>query len=525
MKHVSAGFPRWLATVLLLAAAVIVHGRVSVLRSRTLLEHDESITLMAAAGKSHLAHQLYQRGDSPRVASAGELQHFMQYTGTTGFWDVLRSLANYDIHPPFYFLLLQGAERLGITSHTLLRMFGLIVMIVAAWVGHRYVWPDAAPSAKALAAAWLLLSPTCIEIATQLRQYPLVYLGTMLSLAGLLRLTKKTGQTASSALLIGSGPLVLLASHFGTAVWIVILVLCGAWILRTGTTTMRRTFAIAVVGSLALAAPLLYWWWKYAGAIGSAPTIPMSKWWPEILRPLFDGLGHAWASWPNRWDDAGLGPVIGIGIAVIAGVLAVQRRAMIESTLGLAMVAWVASWMALLAAGKMPPHAVMPKYLAPLMLGVLTIVVRSTAPAFDPRIRAAALTLLLATMLSHALGVRQAVARPTAKPLMDALARCECLLINIPKRGFVLPLVAPMHPSARVIVATPEQALRDWSAMETLLPTNDVLAVEVMQEPTADSRELAERLKRKYEYADRLRDEPARVMTWYRRPSGPWKMR
>lgn len=525
MKHVSAGFPRWLAAVLLLAVAVAVHGRVSVLRSRTLLEHDEAITLMAAAGKSHLAHQLYQRSESPRVASAGELQHFMQYTGSTGFWDVLRSLANYDIHPPFYFLLLQGAERLGIKSHTLLRLFGLIVMIAAAWVGHRYVWPDASPAAKALAAAWLLLSPTCLEIATQLRQYQLVYLGTMLSLAGLIRLWNGSERRTSSALLIGAGPLVLLGSHFGTVIWIVVLVTCGAWILRTGSSRSRGTFVIAVAGSLVIASPLLYWWWKYAGDLGAAPTIPLSRWWAEIVRPMFDGLGHAWASWPNRWDDAGLGPVIGIAVAVVAAILAARRRATIEFVLGLAIAAWVTTWVALLAAGKMPPHAVMPKYLAPLMLGVLTIVVRSTMRTNDPRIRGLALTLLLATMLSHGLGVRQAVARPTAKPLMEALARCECLLINVPKRGFVLPLVAPMRPEARVIVATPEQALRDWSAMETLLPTNDVLAVEVMQEPTAESRELAERLKKKYEYADRLRDEPARVMTWYRRPSGPWKMR
>ncbi|MBI5764670.1 MAG: hypothetical protein HZA51_14235 [Planctomycetes bacterium] len=525
MTHVSAGFPRWMVTALLLAVAVAVHGHVSASRSQTLLEHDEAISLMAAAGKSHLAHQLYQRSDSPRVSSAGELQHFMQYTGTTGFWDVLRSLANYDIHPPFYFLLLQGAERLGITSHTLLRLFGLIIMSAAAWVGHRYVWPDAAPPARALAAAWLLLSPTCIELATQLRQYPLVWLGTMLSLAGLVRLTKDTNQPAPSAVLIGAGPLVLLASHFGTAVWIVILVLCGAWIVRIQSSRMRQPFIVAVAGALVLASPLLYWWWKYAGDIGAAPSIPPARWWNEILRPMFDSLGHAWASWPNRWDDTGLGPVVGIGIAVIAGVLAVRRRATLESILGFAIVAWVASWMALLAAGKMPAHAVMPKYLAPLMLGVLTIIVRSTARTLAPRMRTMALTLLLAAMLSHGFGMRQALARPKAEPLMDALARCECLLINVPKRGFVLPLVAPMHSSARVIVATPEQALRDWSAMETLLPTNDVLAVEVMQEPSAEARELANRLKRKYEYADRLRDEPARVMTWYRRPSGPWKMR
>ncbi|MEK6643096.1 MAG: hypothetical protein AABZ08_04250 [Planctomycetota bacterium] len=519
MQSIRRRWPRLLAALFLVASAGVIHGRVAIRRSQGLLEHDESISLMVAAGKSHLAQRLYAERTSIHVASAGEIQFFMRYTDSTGFKDVLRSLAAFDIHPPFYFFMLHAAERLGVSSQAVLRMFGFLIAVVAAWIAHRFIWPDAPPVAKFIGAAWLLLSPICIDVATQLRQYSLVYLGTLLSIAGLLRLGIESKRPVRTACLIAAGPLVLLGSHFGTVVWIGLLAVIGAnmtWRMPT-----RRPLWWAVVSTLLISSPLLYWWWKYAGAIGTSPRVPFVRIWPDLLRPMADGLGHAWISWPGRWKDAGLGPPLGLLIVIVALIVTWLRKSPMDRRLAWAMGLWTLAWLVLLARGRMPPHAVAAKYLAPVILGTLVLMVRATGDVSAMRVRLVAYGLLVVSMMSHGIGINQAWQRSVSAPLMAALSRCHCLMVNVPKRGFFLPLVAAMRPDARVMVADTDVALQRWSEVETLLPPDSVVTAEILQTQESSSRELAARLERKYENVTRLRDEPARTVTWYRRPTTP----
>jgi len=78
------------AAIAIVAAAV--HVRASQMRSLGLLEHDEAISLLAAAGKSLQADALYedQSADPPVRRSAASLQAMLRPTGDPGFADVVR---------------------------------------------------------------------------------------------------------------------------------------------------------------------------------------------------------------------------------------------------------------------------------------------------------------------------------------------------------------------------------------------------------------------------------------------------
>jgi hypothetical protein len=495
-----------------LVAAVGLHVRTAMLRSSGLLEHDESIALLTAAGKSKSAEQFYERENDIRVYRASDLQAMLKPRGT-GWRDVIASLQTFDIHPPLYFSVLHGLQRLGIDSQALLRLFGTVVALLCVWCVNRFVWPDASALGKLLGAAWLMATPACVEIATELRQYSLVYLGTIISTAALLRAWSLAQCDRRAAVLLAAAPILLLYSQFGTIVWIAVGFVAVLPRLISSGDQFRRILLTPMVLVVLLLTPLMLWWYLAAGSVGPAPVIGFSNAASQVLEPIGTGLGQAWLSWPARWASLRPDMFAAIAIPIIAGLLAWRMRFPGELVLLMAMVAWATVWAGLLTAGKIPPHAVTTKYLAPLVLAPLVMLVRATRHGSLLWIQRTALLVLGASLLTHTLGVVQLWQRSTSEPLVRELAAADAMLINSPRRGYLLPLAAAMKPDAKIIVATPDAAMAQWNELQRVLPTGDLMLVEVFQERTGPASELFGRLEKQYGVAEPLRSERARTIT------------
>ena len=504
--------------VLPLVAAVGLHARTAILRSSGLLEHDESIALLTAAGKSKSAEQFYERENDIRVYLAADLQALLKPTGT-GWRDVIASLQSFDIHPPLYFSVLHTLQRLGIDSQASLRLFGSMVALLCVWCANRFVWPDASALGKLLGSAWLMATPACVEIATELRQYSLVYLGTIISMAALLRAWSLAQCDRRAAWLLAAAPILLLYSQFGTIIWIAVGFVAVLPGLISSGDQFRRILLTPTVLVVLLLAPLLLWWYMAAGSVGPAPVIGFSKAASQVLEPIGTGLGQAWLSWPGRWASLRPDLYMAIAIPVVVGLLAWQRRSPGDLVLLVAMIVWAIVWTGLLMAGKIPPHAVTTKYLAPLVLALLVILVRATRLGPLPWIRRTALLALGASLLTHTLGVVQLWQRSSSEPLVRELAGADAMLINSPRRGYLLPLAAAMKPDAKIIVATPDAVLAQWDELQQVLPTGDIMLVEVFQERDGPALEFFDRLRQMYGAAEPLRSERARVITKFSRPA------
>jgi hypothetical protein len=499
-------------------AAMGLHVRAAVLRSSGLLEHDESIALLAAAGKSKSAELFYESPDGVRTLRAGDVQSLLKPTGT-GWRDVIASLESYDIHPPLYFWLLHGLQRLGIDSQVLLRLFGTLIAALGVWCANRYVWPDASGPGKLLGSIWLMACPACVEIATELRQYSLVYLGTMISIAAFLRAWEFRRDDRRAVWLLALSPVILLYSHFGAIVWIgpgFCLVL--PWIIANWSRSRSIMLAPGMLIVLALA-PLMLWWHSAAGSVGPAPAIPLSQMMSEVFEPIGAGLGWAWLSWPARW--AAWRPELYAAVAIfwVCVVLARRVRARGDRMLFIMVFVWAACWTTLLAVGKIPPHAVSTKYLAPLVLVTLVLIVRGTQQIAASWMRRLALLVLGASLVTHVVGVRHIWQRSTSEPLVRELGRADALIINSPRRGYLLPLAAAMKPDARIVIASPTAALARWEDLRKTFPTDGVLLVEVFQERTGPALKLFDRLRQTYGAAEPLRSERARLITKLSRPA------
>ena len=197
------------AIVALIAA--IVHVRAAQMRTAGLLDHDEAISLLAAAGKSQRAARLYddQSAEPPVERTAGSIRDLLGLTGDTGFADVTASLRTYDIHPPLYFWSLHAIQRAGITNEACLRLFGSILLLAAAMIFDRLIWPDSNRLLRVLAFAVLLLSPTLIATAVELRHYAMLLPGFALSWAAVMQLSNPARRQGTTVGLIALAPMLL----------------------------------------------------------------------------------------------------------------------------------------------------------------------------------------------------------------------------------------------------------------------------------------------------------------------------
>ena len=139
------------AFVLIGLVAAIVHVRAAQMRTAGMLEHDEAISLLSAAGKADVALRLYddQAADTAPMRQAAALRAMLRPSSDTGFADVRASLHDRDIHPPLYFWMLYAAQRCSLSSETALRLLGSLVLLASALTLDRFAWPRATPMPRA----------------------------------------------------------------------------------------------------------------------------------------------------------------------------------------------------------------------------------------------------------------------------------------------------------------------------------------------------------------------------------------
>jgi hypothetical protein len=316
------------------------------------------------------------------------------------------------------------------------------------------------------------------------------------------------------ACLVAAGPVVLLWSQIGTVVWVGVLFLLGLWEGFRGTTAQRRTIWRAVVMAGALLLPLGAWWVSSAAGLGPTPTIPLSRLPAAVFGPIGESIGLAWVSRPGRWAGSPAWAWMGLAVLVFAGVAARRRGSRLDLLIALGIGLWAASWVALLALGRAPPHAVTAKHLLPLVLGSLSLVVRSTAAGGGRRLRRCAFAVLAVSLASHSIGLGQLVGAPSSTPLLAALRSADALLANSPQRGYLLPLVAAMRPGAGVMIASPGAAAERWDEVQAVLPEAGLLVAEIDTARAGEGFErLFGRLEARWGPPERLRGEPKRIVT------------
>lgn len=500
--------PRAWVVGLLVLAAIGLYARIALLRSRALLEHDEAIALLTAAGKSQQAEQLFHETGQVRVHRASDLQAMMKPSSDTSLSDVIRSLSAYDIHPPLYFCSLRGLQLLAGGWQIPARLLGMILFMAAACAADRWIWPDASPAARFLGACWLLISPVCLEVGTELRQYALVYLGVTLSLAGLVQLQIREQGQAGRVAILASGPLILIYSHLGTAVWIAVLILVALWSLRGHLERLKQLAAAAIL-AMCLSAPLVLWWCYKTSRLGKSPTISPAQWWNRLWLPFSRGVAAVWMSWPVRWDADWIASIAACLLIAVCTVTAI-RGGRVDRMIGFSIVVWTILWLGLIALGKVPPHVLAPKYLGPLAIGMIALLVRATRPGCPPSMRRIAASVLAMGMATHLIGIRHLLEWPVQTQVIGSLQESQFDVVTNPRRGYLFPLIEKMRADARVVIVNDNA----WERLSPLLPESGALLVEI----GGRSESLSDQFSHKYPQRQLVRDEPARIITAYRRP-------
>lgn len=503
-------------------AAVYLHARVAERRSNDrLLEHDEAISLLAAAGKSDRIDSFYEHLDQVQVWKAGEVASLLHPTEEAGISEVFRSLGSYDIHPPLYFTSLHVLQRLGIDSQLPLRLFGTLLLCIAAIIANRWLWPDAPIVVRLMATAWLVATPVAIDFATELRQYGYVLLGTVLSLVALLRFAQPGRSERQTLIITAIAPVILLWSHYGTVLWVglcLLTMLVGLIWSDQCNQRSRRRLGLSVLLAVVLLVPLVIWRMQGYVDHGRPPPMGTDLWYPNALRPVLSAIGQAWCSMPDRLRFSSAWPIAGVIIIVSSGIIAFLRPSRIDRVLWILATVWGITWVVLLTLSVLPPHAIEPKQLLPLVLCPLVLLARATTPDNSKRIRMAATTLLVASLASHTLGVVQQATRPH-QPSVDALRAADCLIVSSPKRGYLLPLAAVMRPEATLIIAPPDIAIKHWPLLEKHLPEGRLLYAEIDISPDRRSpscETMLSRLAGSYAVKNLLRKEPKKTILEYR---------
>lgn len=504
-----------IAFVAVALVAAIVHGRAAQMRSSGLLEHDESISLLEAAGSAPSAEELYQA--HPARVSGGypaeSLQTLLRPMNDCGFGCVTSALRQFDIHPPLYFWLLNAAERLGIHSMSLLRMLGSFLLLAAAILLDRLVWPQSNQLVRILAFALILLSPSLVGVATELRQYALLLPGFALSVAAVVQLSQMSSRWTRGAAQIAIAPVLLIWTHFGMVVWLAIwslLLMVLAW-------RGRRPQRLAVAAGFAVAAvfiaPLFV---VYAGMLAqrSAATHGGALSPLTAVCDILAGSAELLVAlpWSIRATWVEILPMLG---AIAMAVWLVRRRPFADKLLLAAAAIWMIGWAELLSLGKLPPHAVQPKYLVVPAIAGLAVVVRcGTATVGRPGLRIVVLALA-GMLLLNFIELPASLRTPPDARVAASLHGVQALIVNDPKRGYLFPIVEKLPPSARVYVA---QSMMQLPGEPDALG-DPLLVLEIKPAPNYPSSayeiRLNELLKTQYEQCELLADGPRRKLTLY----------
>jgi len=510
---------------LLVLTAAAWLWQAALLRSRGLLTHDEAISLISPAGTARQVDALYSSEERLGLYRADQLQALLRPSPDSEPAQVLDSLANYDVHPPLYFMVLHGLQRLGLTRHAWLRLPGIVALILGAIVAHRLVWPDGPFAVRCLATAWLLVNPVLIETATELRQYGFVLLGMILALAGLIAHFEGRTADRKAILLLTLAPVLMLWSQVGTAVWVACALFVACIPARRNQPGARRRLTWALVIAAAVCLPLAWWWLTEAHGLGPADSIPLARVGSELLVPILSSLGKSWCSLPGRLHGSAVWSVIACCVLGLAFWAIVAGRNVLDRLLLCAALGWGAIWFALLWSATLPAHALEPKHLFPLVLCPWVLLVRAACTSPRRWVRPLALAAMIGSLVAHGLGAVQWAQARSLNDFAGRLQAAECLIATSPRRGYLMPLVDRMSPAATVVIAAPNVALEHWSQVEPELPTDDLL-VAAIGRPRGDDqqsamRRLLEVLAAEYSRMREVRNEPVRTVTAFGRRRQP----
>ncbi len=509
-----------LVVVLLLVVVSVIHVCLAVRRSSSLLEHDEAISLLVAAGKSDRIQDLYANLDRLTYRPASELHHLLRPDHDTSAGDVVRSLSHNDIHPPLYFLILHGLATLAPDKILAFRLIGTLFFLVTGWLAMRWGWPRATPTARLLGLAWLFTTPVLMDVATELRQYSLVYLGVAISLAALIALWEEKQPVRHTVMFLALAPVVLLWTQYGTLVWIAVAFLAALTHLLLGKWRRWPILAIAASVSMVLVAPVLLWGKAVLSTHTATASDETGMAIGSAASTLARSLAEAWCSLPWALKNSPAPLIIAAFMFVMTAVFVWRHGRSVDRVLWCAAVGWCGVWMFLLAGGKIPPHAGEAKYLAPLVLVSACLVVRAGSEARPLWMRRTAIAVLAVSLTSHVLGIWQLFAQPVDTRLVTALRSADCLVIDTPKRGYVLPLIAKMKPDALVAIGGARVTLEWWEALESRLPKGGLVLAEIdscrdgKRNPL--SREVFDRFSARYLEVVSLREGPRRTITCFR---------
>ncbi len=508
------------AVAALVGAVLLVHVAAAARRSSGLLEHDESIAVLTAAGQMPRLLELQEAGsDGFWSASAAELQALLHPAAGTTTSDVLHSLLHRDQHPPLYFLVLRGLLYLDRGSPFWARLFGTAAVLTAAWAANRWIWPAASAGGRWLGLAWLAGSVVMVETATELRQYALVMLGTTLSVAAWVLWWEDHAPRHRVVLLLTLAPVLLLWTHYAAVVWVAVgLVAMTVCLACTGRRRWPMPAAAMLIGSLFLS-PLVMWRLQSTVELARVGNSPPADCWREAVLPLSQGVQEAWLPLPWLWRSEAMSLGVAAALLLVLAALAARAMPTADRVLLAAAFVWGGLWLLLLQRGQVPVHAVKAKYLAPLLMVPLALLVRAVSASRPRWAGRAAIAVLLASVAANAAALRALLGSRPEAPLLAGLAGTRCLLTDSLSRGYVLPLVEKLPPDATVLVVPPGRAEDCWPEVSSRLPEHGLTLVEVHRLPhaprTRDWASVVERLSLMYERREQLWSGPRRtIMTF-----------
>lgn len=498
-------------------ACVAAHARLAHVRSHGLLEHDESISLLMAAGQAQNCEALYHATSPITTLKAVDMQAWLRPGPDTGLADVVRSLSRHDIHPPLYFSLIHLLQKAGISSQTLLRLAGTVALALAVMAANRWLWAGASTWVRCAASAWLMLAPASLEIGTEIRQYALVVLGLVLAQAAISAHWSEHGSGRGVIALLATAPVLLLWSQLGTAIWILAaLPLALAPCIRRQPAATRRLATAAAVAGL-FVCPVIAWKIWLVTPPPPFPPIPPEDFGELVIQRSLRNAGSALVSLPWRWRQGAAPQIIGaLGLIGLTALSLVQLRGAVRWLWATAL-AWLAGWFALMALAVIPHHATHAEHLQPLLLVIPLVLAAVATTAPRVRIRRLAAAVLAASAASHVLGFWQmldARAEPTA---VAELRAADHILVTAPRRGFLLPVIAPLRPDAAVHIGSPAAALAAWGTSPPA--AKKFILVDVTADGPAPGREaFIAHMRRHYGEMEVVRDEPVRKLIAFRRP-------
>lgn len=506
-----------MSMAVVLIGALGLHVWAACCRSQALLEHDESISLLAAAGKSQKLNELEAASRSIAIVPATEIKQWLTPSGAKAT-DVRYSLAAHDRHPPLYFLTLHALERLGVESRTWLRLVGTLAIFLAAWFAARYIWPDASIGLQCLALVWLVASPVSLWIATELRQYGFVYLGIVISVAAIIRHWQAAIGSRETIFLLTAAPAILLWSQVASVIWvgICLVLIIAPCFSKTPGAVRRVVWSLTI--SFVVLLPLGIRWLAYPTGLMLATPIPLSQLPGRLLEPLFRAIGAAWFIHPGRFEFTLVPSILGALSFATLVVMGLMSRTVVHRRLTAAVLGWLVIWCLLVAVGRLPPQALMSKQLLAVIVCMFAVLVREAQAGWKDRRGRFAIAFLSLSLATHPLGIIQLIHGKTSQALLVAeLNHADALLVTAPQRGHFLPLVDALRPDATIIVGGSARLIQDWKKVEPVLPAGGLILAHIRSGNSGDAlEELQSRLSEEYAEAATLRDEKSRTLTAYR---------